>query len=233
MRNIRQNLFFAFVYNAAGVPIAAGVLYPLLGMLLSPMIAALAMALSSVSVIGNALRLRAARKVCNTLRCNRSCAQGYEAALRRRAKSGPPRWSAGLEGCPRRALTKGDKAPAHRANRKGPAPRPTLPSPITHVAATGRLPPLSRSPPSWCLTQRWRMQPFLALIIAGAGFGWRRGHGDQPDRQGVRARLPAGHRHARADRGGWAPCSPRSPMPPAPAPASAPRRGWQRRARCP
>jgi Cu+-exporting ATPase len=59
MRNIRQNLFFAFIYNALGVPIAAGVLYPVLGILLSPVIAALAMALSSVSVIGNALRLRA------------------------------------------------------------------------------------------------------------------------------------------------------------------------------
>ena len=58
MRNIRQNLFFAFIYNAAGVPIAAGVLYPVLGLLLSPVIAAAAMALSSVSVIANALRLR-------------------------------------------------------------------------------------------------------------------------------------------------------------------------------
>ena len=58
MRNIRQNLFFAFVYNSAGVPIAAGVLYPVLGLLLSPMVAAAAMALSSVSVVGNALRLR-------------------------------------------------------------------------------------------------------------------------------------------------------------------------------
>jgi P-type Cu+ transporter len=58
MRNIRQNLFFAFVYNAAGVPIAAGVLYPLFGILLSPMVGALAMSLSSVSVILNALRLR-------------------------------------------------------------------------------------------------------------------------------------------------------------------------------
>ncbi|QNN21784.1 heavy metal translocating P-type ATPase [Planctomycetales bacterium ZRK34] len=58
MRNIRQNLFFAFIYNAAGVPIAAGVLYPLFGLLLSPMIAAAAMTFSSVSVIGNALRLR-------------------------------------------------------------------------------------------------------------------------------------------------------------------------------
>jgi Cu+-exporting ATPase len=58
MRNIRQNLFFAFVYNAAGVPIAAGVLYPMFGILLSPVIAAAAMALSSVSVVGNALRLR-------------------------------------------------------------------------------------------------------------------------------------------------------------------------------
>ena len=58
MSNIRQNLFFAFIYNAAGIPIAAGVLYPVFGILLSPMIAAAAMALSSVSVIGNALRLR-------------------------------------------------------------------------------------------------------------------------------------------------------------------------------
>ena len=58
MSNIRQNLFFAFIYNAGGVPVAAGVLYPFLGILLSPIIAAAAMALSSVSVIGNALRLR-------------------------------------------------------------------------------------------------------------------------------------------------------------------------------
>ncbi len=58
MSNIRQNLFFAFIYNAAGVPIAAGVLYPAFGLLLSPIIAAAAMALSSVSVVGNALRLR-------------------------------------------------------------------------------------------------------------------------------------------------------------------------------
>jgi Cu+-exporting ATPase len=58
MKNIKQNLFFAFVYNAIGVPIAAGVLYPFLGLLLSPMIAAAAMSFSSVSVIGNALRLR-------------------------------------------------------------------------------------------------------------------------------------------------------------------------------
>ena len=58
MRNIRQNLFFAFIYNALGVPVAAGVLYPIFGILLSPIIAAAAMALSSVSVVGNALRLR-------------------------------------------------------------------------------------------------------------------------------------------------------------------------------
>jgi Cu+-exporting ATPase len=60
MHNIRQNLFFAFIYNSAGVPIAAGVLYPAFGLLLSPIIAAAAMALSSVSVVGNALRLRRA-----------------------------------------------------------------------------------------------------------------------------------------------------------------------------
>ena len=58
MANIRQNLLFAFLYNSAGVPIAAGILYPFFGILLSPIIAAAAMALSSVSVIGNALRLR-------------------------------------------------------------------------------------------------------------------------------------------------------------------------------
>jgi Cu+-exporting ATPase len=58
MRNIRQNLFFAFFYNALGVPIAAGILYPAFGILLSPMIAAAAMTFSSVSVITNALRLR-------------------------------------------------------------------------------------------------------------------------------------------------------------------------------
>ena len=58
MRNIKQNLFFAFVYNALGVPIAAGVLYPVFGILLSPIIAAAAMSFSSVSVVGNALRLR-------------------------------------------------------------------------------------------------------------------------------------------------------------------------------
>src|SRR5258708_14091231 len=58
MHNIKQNLFFAFVYNSIGVPIAAGVLYPFFGLLLSPMIAAAAMSFSSVSVITNALRLR-------------------------------------------------------------------------------------------------------------------------------------------------------------------------------
>jgi P-type Cu+ transporter len=61
MRNIRQNLFFAFVYNVLGVPVAAGVLYPAFGVLLSPIIASAAMTFSSVSVIGNALRLRRQR----------------------------------------------------------------------------------------------------------------------------------------------------------------------------
>ena len=61
MRNIRQNLFFAFVFNALAIPIAAGVLYPLWGLLLNPMIASAAMSLSSVTVIGNALRLRRVR----------------------------------------------------------------------------------------------------------------------------------------------------------------------------
>jgi P-type Cu+ transporter len=61
MRNIRQNLFFAFIYNALGVPVAAGALYPLFGLLLSPIIASAAMSASSVSVILNALRLQRAR----------------------------------------------------------------------------------------------------------------------------------------------------------------------------
>jgi Cu+-exporting ATPase len=61
MRNIRQNLFFAFIYNVLGVPIAAGILYPTFGLLLSPIIAAAAMSLSSVSVIANALRLKRVR----------------------------------------------------------------------------------------------------------------------------------------------------------------------------
>ncbi|MEO8053207.1 MAG: copper-transporting ATPase, partial [Acidobacteriota bacterium] len=61
MSNIKQNLFFAFAYNALGIPLAAGVLYPFFGLLLSPMIAAAAMSFSSVSVIANALRLRTVR----------------------------------------------------------------------------------------------------------------------------------------------------------------------------
>jgi Cu+-exporting ATPase len=61
MNNIRQNLFFAFIYNSLGVPIAAGILYPFFGILLSPIIAGAAMSLSSVSVITNALRLRSVK----------------------------------------------------------------------------------------------------------------------------------------------------------------------------
>jgi Cu+-exporting ATPase len=67
MRNIRQNLLFAFVYNILGVPIAAGVLYPVFGLLLNPMLASLAMSLSSVSVIANALRLRAIHSISRRL----------------------------------------------------------------------------------------------------------------------------------------------------------------------
>jgi Cu+-exporting ATPase len=61
LRNIRQNLFFAFIYNIAGIPLAAGILFPFLGIFLSPMVAAAAMSLSSVSVISNALRLRSVK----------------------------------------------------------------------------------------------------------------------------------------------------------------------------
>ena len=61
MRNIRQNLFFAFIYNALGIPIAAGLLYPFFGILLSPIIAGAAMSFSSVSVIANVLRLKSVR----------------------------------------------------------------------------------------------------------------------------------------------------------------------------
>ena len=61
MRNIRQNLFFAMIYNAGGVPAAAGILYPFLGILISPIFAAATMSLSSVSVIGNAVRLRSVK----------------------------------------------------------------------------------------------------------------------------------------------------------------------------
>ena len=86
MRNIRQNLFFAFIYNSAGVPIAAGVLYPAFGLLLSPIIAAAAMALSSVSVVGNALRLRRVKLV-RTIFANASCRARLPGG---NARSAPP-----------------------------------------------------------------------------------------------------------------------------------------------
>ena len=81
IRNIKQNLFFAFVYNALGVPVAAGVLYPVFGLLLSPMIAAAAMSLSSVSVIGNALQAAALE----------NCEEMHEHRRRRRKSGLPPK----------------------------------------------------------------------------------------------------------------------------------------------
>ncbi len=94
MRNIRQNLFFAFIYNALGVPIAAGVLYPFFGLLLNPMIAAAAMSFSSVSVIANALRLRRAKLSEHGVfppPVLRGRVRGVrEGALRRRQPSKPP-----------------------------------------------------------------------------------------------------------------------------------------------
>ena len=88
MRNIKQNLFFAFAYNALGVPIAAGVLYPFTGLLLSPIIAAAAMSLSSVSVIGNAPRLRTVRLMRINARARRRFI-GQRACPRRRAGADP------------------------------------------------------------------------------------------------------------------------------------------------
>ena len=92
MRNIRQNLFFAFIYNALGVPIAAGILYPLFGILLSPMIAGAAMSFSSVSVIANALRLRSdqivAASLCEARLFDRSSPVRCPNAARRAAATG-------------------------------------------------------------------------------------------------------------------------------------------------
>ena len=82
MRNIRQNLFFALVYNAIGVPIAAGVLYPWTGLLLNPMIAAAAMSLSSVSVIGNALRIKQTANM-SPIHTFRSSADGGDPGVHR------------------------------------------------------------------------------------------------------------------------------------------------------
>ncbi len=119
MRNIRQNLAFAFLYNSAGVPIAAGVLYPVFGILLSPMVGAAAMALSSVSVIGNALRLssdeagliliasEAKQSIVKEAGLHRRCAprnDGMRAARSpdrsaRQAARSPPSSATALPGC--------------------------------------------------------------------------------------------------------------------------------------
>src|SRR5207302_962781 len=112
MRNIRQNLFWAFGYNVLGVPIAAGVLYPVSGLLLSPMIASAAMSFSSVSVIGNALRLRRRR-------CRRGRRRGPRCAGRARRRS-PPAARCRAE-CRRkrtRCAFRSDKARGPRARRR-------------------------------------------------------------------------------------------------------------------
>jgi Cu+-exporting ATPase len=93
IRNIKQNLFFAFVYNSLGIPIAAGVLYPVFGLLLSPMIAAAAMSFSSVSVIGNALRLRRVEIGPTTVR-DRQVASRTEGIRGRTRSSSRPRCDA-------------------------------------------------------------------------------------------------------------------------------------------
>lgn len=84
VKNIKQNLFFAMIYNSVGVPIAAGVLFPVFGILLSPMIAALAMSFSSVSVIGNALRLRGVKSLDSVPRYRAYIASGTEIRINRR-----------------------------------------------------------------------------------------------------------------------------------------------------
>ena len=87
MRNIRQNLVLSFAYNVAGIPLAAGVLYPLFGLLLSPVVAAAAMALSSVSVIANALHLRTAK------------VERHRSARKRTTMEGPVECSSDLPAC--------------------------------------------------------------------------------------------------------------------------------------
>ena len=114
MRNIRQNLFFAFVYNALAVPIAAGVLYPFFGLLLSPMIASAAMSLSSVSVISNALRLRT-RPACSA---PQSAAERLSSDVLGRGAGLP----AAGRGCAGRAA---GTAPRCRARQSGPTARET------------------------------------------------------------------------------------------------------------
>ena len=89
VRNMKQNLVFAFLYNALGIPLAAGVLYPFTGLLLSPMIAAAAMSLSSVSVIANSLRLRRAKGL-RADPSSRGCSEGRRQVRAHRCRNLPP-----------------------------------------------------------------------------------------------------------------------------------------------
>ena len=136
MSNVRQNLFFAFIYNAAGVPIAAGVLYPVFGILLSPIIGAAAMALSSVSVVGNALRLR-------KIACSDHAARLCDAAPGRHSGSPVTAPSSNLMGLPADRCTAADRdrasaCPADRSAAAAPGRDTACPAGRASAAPSGR-----------------------------------------------------------------------------------------------